>query len=110
MKVLNLLHKIVNQKSFTRKREIHIRTVRCSSNVYGGKAHLVTGIFWSIFYKNTLKRAQESFYWFGVSPVIKNWVNSKEKFIAEKKLSQKHVRTLQTRKPSHPFWQVERIS
>ena len=37
---------------------------------------------------------------------IKDWVNSCEKRAAKRKHSQKHVHLLQTRKPSHPFWQV----
>ena len=54
----------------------------------------------------TFDRVRERFYWPGMKKDIDEWVSSCEECCQKKSAHRKHIHSLTTWKPSHPFWQV----
>ena len=54
----------------------------------------------------TFDRVREQFYWPGMKKDVHEWVSSCEECSQKKSPHQKHMHSLTTWKPSHPFWQV----
>ena len=54
----------------------------------------------------TFDRVRERFYWPGMKKDVREWVSSCEECCQKKSPHQKHIHSLTTWKPSHPFWQV----
>ena len=54
----------------------------------------------------TFDRVREQFYWPGMKKDVHEWVSSCEECCEKKSPHQKHIHSLTTWKPSHPFWQV----
>ena len=54
----------------------------------------------------TFDRVRERFYWPGMKKYVHEWVSSCEVCCQKKSPHQKHIHSVTTWKPSHPFWQV----
>ena len=54
----------------------------------------------------TFDRVRERFYWPGMKKDVHEWVSSCEECCQKKSPHQKHIHSLTTWRPSHPFWQV----
>ena len=54
----------------------------------------------------TFDRVREQFYWPEMKKDVHEWVSSCEVGCQKKSPHQKHIHSLTTWKPSHPFWQV----
>ena len=54
----------------------------------------------------TFDRVREQFYWPGMKKDVHDWVSSCEVCCRKKSPHQKHIHSLTTWKPTHPFWQV----